>query len=48
MKNDRPHIRWSKYWEAWECKFAGLSRIGDTPLNAFHEWKRAALAGNKR
>lgn len=48
MKNDRPHIRWSVYWGAWECKHSGLSRIGETPARAYHAWRRAALAGNKR
>ncbi|WP_176125781.1 hypothetical protein [Paraburkholderia youngii] len=48
MKEDRPHIRWSKYWNAWECKLGLLSRIGETPLLAFNAWQRAALAGNRR
>jgi hypothetical protein len=48
MKEDRPHIQWSRYWDAWECKFGTLSRIGETPARAYDAWRRAALAGNKR
>ena len=44
----RPHIAWSKYWNAYVATFAGVQRIGDTPRQAYDTLQFALIRGVKR
>jgi hypothetical protein len=48
MTINRPHIKWSTYWQMWSCALDGLQRLGSTPRDAYDSFYRARLAGNKR
>lgn len=45
---DRPHLKWSTYWNAWSAMYRGLERIGPTPREAFDTLKLAMSMGAKR
>jgi hypothetical protein len=45
---DKPHIFWSKYWAAYECKLGKLSRIGPTMVAAMNNFQAAKSRGKTR
>lgn len=45
---DKPHIFWSKYWDAYECRLGQLSRIGPTAIAAWQNYCAAERRGMKR
>jgi hypothetical protein len=45
---DKPHIAWSRYWEAYAVTFKGMTRLGTTPVAAWHAFTAAQRAGAKR
>lgn len=45
---DKPHIKWSKYWQAWSARQGAVERIGPLPSIAFNELTYALIRKVKR
>jgi hypothetical protein len=45
---EKPHIKWSKYWQAWSARQGQVERIGPLPSIAANELRLALIRGLKR